>query len=77
MFWPRFIFLLITEAAGLALIFWSLHIYNFFGQMQFAEKWLGGTQNFYKFLGIAFMIAGLLAIFGVLDPIINLLFNIK
>ena len=39
-----------------------------FGQLERAEKNLGGTRNGYLLLGVLFFVGGRLIVFGVFDP---------
>jgi hypothetical protein len=67
----RIISFLVFEGVGFSAIYWNRKFLNFFGYFDFAEKWLGGTDNLYKLLGLVFMIMGVLSLVGVLDPLWN------
>lgn len=67
----RFILAPLVILLGLATIRYSVQITEMTGKIDFAEKYLGsgllaGTYTYYKLVGLAFIAAGVLWIFGVL-----------
>jgi len=52
----------VLTAAGVAMVIKTGTFRDFFGEVPFAEKYLGGggTNLFYKFLGIAIILIGFL-----------------
>jgi hypothetical protein len=62
----RIIIGILVIACGFFCAKHSMQIRNFFGDFDFAEKFLGtgGTVSFWKLLGILAMIFGILHIFG-------------
>lgn len=53
-------------AVGVAFVMKTRDIYDFFGTVPFAEKYLGGggTTLFYKLLGVVFCLLGFIVMFN-------------
>ncbi len=65
-------------AGGFLLIWKSRALLNFFGEISFAEEKLstfGGTNVFYKLLGLALILFGLLMMGGDVELGLSKLFN--
>lgn len=63
----RFFLAILLFAAGFVLMKYSYNIYQYFGPLDFAEKYLGGagTNTFYKLFGLLLIVAGFLKLFGI------------
>jgi hypothetical protein len=62
---------LIVIAIGLLLIKYSVRVADNTGRIEFAEKWfkapLAGTYTWWKIVGLAVMVLGVLWVFGFID----------
>jgi hypothetical protein len=66
-----FIIGLIVVVFGVLMLKYTFNLTNFTGNVGFAEKYLGagGTYSLYKILGIVLCLGGIMAMFGLFEPV--------
>jgi hypothetical protein len=66
---------LIFVAVGLLFVFKMQWFYDFFGPLDFAERYVGGTRFFIKLLGVVCIFIAFLGWTGLLDAMFRGIFS--
>jgi hypothetical protein len=69
----RFVVSIFIFAVGFLLLKYAYQIMNFFGRIDWAEQFFGGsgTYTFYKIAGISFIVISILYLFGAIQFILS------